>query len=163
MEDKMIGQYLVCGGHGVGQITDIEIRDIRDNPVHFYIVKLVSTGMVVMVPTDGDTHRSLIDNKQVDWVYKILKDETIKVSKGLWNERYRKYMELVRKGDIFDIAGVAQELRILSKSKCLSFGERKLLDQCKDLIATELSIVTDTDKSEILKKIGGNNESINYF
>ena len=49
-----IGDYAVCPGHGVGQVCDIETRDIGSEEKSFYIIKIFSNGMTVMVPTDSE-------------------------------------------------------------------------------------------------------------
>ena len=35
-----IGDYAVCPGHGVGQVCDIETRDIGSEEKSFYIIKI---------------------------------------------------------------------------------------------------------------------------
>ena len=56
-----VGDYAVCPGHGVGQVTDIETKDVAGETMSFYIVKIISNGMTVMVPTNSQNGiRSLV-------------------------------------------------------------------------------------------------------
>lgn len=136
-----IGDYAVCPGHGVGQVVDIEEREMGGTTTKFYIVKVIANGMKVMVPTNSeDGIRALVDQKAVDGVFNVLKDHDVEVDNSTWNRRYREYMLKVKTGSLIEIAEVLRALFLLKKKKNLSFGEKKMLDQCKDLIAQEVSI-----------------------
>lgn len=134
-----VGDYAVCPGHGVGQIVDIETRDGCD--FSFYMVKIIANGMKVMVPTNSESGiRSLVDDQDVADVFEVLNNHDVDVDNSTWNRRYRDYMEKVKTGSLVEIAEVLRELFLLKESKNLSFGEKKMLDQCKELIAQEISI-----------------------
>lgn len=136
-----IGDYAVCPGHGVGQVVDIEERDLGGSTTKFYIVKVIANGMKVMVPTTSeDGIRALVDENEVNGVFDVLKDHDVEVDNSTWNRRYRDYMTKVKTGSLIEIAEVLRALFLLKKKKNLSFGEKKMLDQCKDLIAQEVSI-----------------------
>ena len=57
MEFK-VGDKAVHPAHGVGEVTSIEKKTIAGNDKRFYILKIVDTGMTVMVPTDGGASRT---------------------------------------------------------------------------------------------------------
>ncbi len=136
-----IGDYAVCPGHGVGQVVDIEERELGGTTTNFYIVKIIANGMKVMVPTTSeDGIRALVDENEVDGVFNVLKDHDVEVDNSTWNRRYREYMLKVKTGSLIEIAEVLRALFLLKQKKNLSFGEKKMLDQCKDLIAQEVSI-----------------------
>ena len=48
-----VGEYAVCPGHGVGQVCDIDEKDLGDVTMSFYVLKIISNGMTVMVPTNS--------------------------------------------------------------------------------------------------------------
>ena len=61
-----IGNYVVCPGHGVGQIVDLEKKQLGEAEKSFYIIKIVSNGMTIMVPTDKpDGVRELVDDSEI--------------------------------------------------------------------------------------------------
>jgi len=145
-----IGDYAVCPGHGVGQICDIEQRELGDEEKYFYIIKILANGMTVMVPTDSETGvRALIEESEIDGVYELLKDHDITIVNTTWNRRYREYMEKVKTGSLIEIAFVLRELFLLKEKKNLSFGEKKMLEQCRDLISQEISLKSGNDRTEI--------------
>lgn len=149
-----IGQYAVCPGHGVGQILDIEEKDLGGAKKTFYSVKLISNGMKVLVPTDTNNGiRNLVSVNEISDVYTLLSDHNVKVDTSTWNRRHREYMNKVKTGSLLEIADVLRALFLLKDQKSLSFGEKKMLDQCKDLLALEISISNGKEKKEVASSI----------
>ncbi len=145
-----IGDYAVCPGHGVGQLVDIEERDLGGESKSFYILKVIANGMTVMVPTDSqDGIRGLVGEKEITEVYELLNEHDVKIDNSTWNRRYREYMGKIKTGSLLEIADVLRALFLLKETKNLSFGEKKMLDQCKDLLAEEISLSKGGDAGEI--------------
>lgn len=152
-----IGSYVVCPGHGVGQITNVETKVLGTEEQSFYIIKVISNGMTVMVPCNNKNGvRELVQSGEILEVFELLKDHDVKVDNSTWNRRHREYMQKVKTGSLLEIADVLRSLFLLKTTKKLSFGERKMMDQCKDLIIKEIAIST----GEIEKDIDGKIESI---
>jgi len=151
-----IGDYAVCPGHGVGQVVDIEERDLGGSVTNFYIVKIIANGMKVMVPTSSENGiRKLVEENEVGGVFDVLKDHDVDVDNSTWNRRYRDYMLKVKTGSLVEIAEVLRALFLLKQKKNLSFGEKKMLDQCRDLIAQEVSISEGREANLIKNDIDG--------
>lgn len=149
-----IGDYAVCPGHGVGQIVDIEERDLGQAKQSFYIIKILANGMTVMVPTSSSTGvRALSGNDEVSNVFNVLQDHDVDLDTSTWNRRYREYMAKVTTGSLVEIAEVLRELFLLSSKKSLSFGEKKMLDQCKELIAQEISLTKGIESKDVKGEI----------
>src|SRR5690606_27483783 len=139
-----------CPGHGVGQIMDVETKNIGGEDKSFYIIKVVSNGMKVMIPTESkDGVRSLVSDSEVTNVYDLLKDHAVKVDNSTWNRRHRDYLAKVKTGSLLEIADVLRSLFLLKSSKKLSFGERKMMDQCKELLVKEISLTTGQLEQDI--------------
>ncbi len=149
-----IGDYAVCPGHGVGQIVDTEVKEIGDQKLSFYMVKIIANGMTVMVPTTSkDGIRPLVEESDIESVYDLLNNHDVKVDNSTWNRRYRDYMEKVKTGSLLEIADVLRSLYLLRNTKNLSFGEKKMMEQCRDLIVQEFTIKNGEAKTEIENKI----------
>lgn len=149
-----IGDYAVCPGHGVGQIVDIEEREMGGTTMRFYAVKVIANGMKVMVPTNSENGiRPLVGETEVGGVFDVLKDHDVEVDNSTWNRRYREYMTKVKTGSLVEIAEVLRALFLLKQKKNLSFGEKKMLDQCKDLIAQEVSLSGGMEASQVKSDI----------
>ena len=76
----------------------------------------------------------------IDEVFDILREKDVHIDKQTWNRRYRGFMEKIKTGSLFDVAEVYRDLYRLKSSKVLSFGERKMLDNAKQLIVKELAV-----------------------
>jgi CarD family transcriptional regulator len=97
---------------------------------------------------------------EVDEVYSLLDNHAVEVDNSTWNRRYREYMLKIKTGSLKEIAEVLRALFLLKKIKNLSFGEKKMLDQCKDLLAQEISLAKSQDKNEIKTKIDSHFSSL---
>lgn len=62
-------------------------------------------------------------------------------------------MEKIKSGDIFEIAGVVRNLLILDMEKGLSTGERKMLSSAKQMLLSEMVLVTDKDIESVEKMV----------
>lgn len=149
-----IGEYAVCPGHGVGQVRAIEDRDFGGEKKSFYIIRVLSNGMTVMVPTNATSEiRALISPGDIQKVYQLLKDHQVTLDQSTWNRRYRDYMNKIRTGSLLEIADVLRALFLLREIKSLSFGEKKMLDQCRNLLIQEISLSVGKNKTDVEKRI----------
>jgi CarD family transcriptional regulator len=149
-----IGDYVVCPGHGVGQIIAIDSRQLSGETQSMYIVKVISNGLKVMVRTDSeDGVRSLVTDSEVQEVFNLLSTHNVEVSTATWNRRHREYMTKINTGSLLEIADVLRALFLLKNSKTLSYGERQLLGQCKGLITKEIALSQGNSETEVGQKI----------
>jgi len=149
-----LGDHVVCPGHGVGQICSVESKELDGETKSFYIIKVVSNGMKVMIPVESkEGVRALMPSIETNSVFELLKDQNVKVDMSSWNRRHREYTLKVKTGSLFEIADVLRQLLLLKMTKKLSFGERKMLDQCKELIVKEIALSTGTPEMSVSEKI----------
>jgi CarD family transcriptional regulator len=151
-----IGDKAVYPVHGVAEVVALEQRDIGGSKTPVYILKILDTGMKIMVPTINAGSvglRDLITPRQVKEVLSILKSRDIPRDTQTWNRRYREYMEKIKTGSVFEIAEVMRDLSVLRATKELSFGERKMLDTARGLLLKELALAKGVDESKIGEEI----------
>ena len=149
------GDMAVYPAHGVGRIEAIEQKNIGGKEQSFYIMKIIDTGMVVMIPTTASSTglRNIIDPKQVDRVFDILREKKAPISNQPWNQRYRDYMQKIKTGSVYEIAAVLRDLNSLSSDKTLSFGERKMMDTARSLLIKEIAIAKKTREQMVEDKL----------
>ncbi len=151
-----IGDKAVYPGHGVGIIEAIETKQISGREQIFFILRIVESGMTIMIPKDNVEAvglRGVIRKLDVSKVIHILKNRDVTIDNQTWNRRYREYMEKINTGSIYEIAEVLRDLHLLRAEKELSFGERKIMDMAKNLLVKELAIARDVRESDILREI----------
>ena len=137
------GDKIVYPGHGVGEIEGIRTTVLGGQEHHIYNIKILDTGMKVMVPVSQAGAvglRKIIDKKAIDEVFCILKDRDFKIDTQTWNRRFREYSQKIKTGSVFEIAVVLRDLSVLSSDKELSFGEKKMLDMAESLLVSEIAI-----------------------
>jgi len=147
-----VGDLAVYPAQGVGVIEAIESREVMGSTQKFYIMKIMSNGMKIMIPNGSAESvglRELILENDVPKVYEILKNKDITIDKQTWNKRYREYLEKIKTGSVFEIARVLRDLLILKNDKNLSFGERKMMDTAKSLLIKEISIASNAEETKI--------------
>ena len=151
-----IGHLAVYRAHGVGVIESVKERAVSGNQEEFYIMRLIDSDMIIMIPTNNARNiglRDIIDNQAVTEVYEILQHRPSRLNNQTWNRRYRDYMDKIKTGSPFRVAEVLRDLTLLKTEKDLSFGERKMLDTAKNLLVKELSLVNNTKEDEIEAKL----------
>lgn len=147
-----VGENAVYPAHGVTVVKRIEEKNIGGRKKSFYVLQVVENMMTIMVPTDnagGVGLRQIISTDEVPKVFNILKKRDVKIDQTTWNRRYREYSEKIKTGSVYEIAEVLRNLFLLRHSKDLSFGERKMLDQCKTLLVKEISLARK-EREEII-------------
>lgn len=151
------GDLAVYPAHGVGRIEGIETREIGGNKQDFYIMKILESSMVIMIPTQNVESvglRNVINKEDVDKVFDVMRAKrSASIDNQTWNRRYREYMDKIKTGSLFDVAEVFRDLFMLKLTKDLSFGERKLLDTAQGLLLKELCTAKNKDENVIMSEI----------
>jgi CarD family transcriptional regulator len=151
-----VGQLAVYPAHGVGVIESVQERAVSGNHEQFYIMRLLDSDMIIMIPIGNARNiglRDIIDLQAVTEIYEILQHRPTRLNNQTWNRRYRDYMDKIKTGSPFRVAEVLRDLTLLKTEKDLSFGERKMLDTAKNLLVKELSLVNNTNEVEIEAKL----------
>ena len=145
-----IGDRVVYPMHGAGVIEAVEEREILGEKKQYYIMRLPIGDMKVMIPVDGVESvglRQVITAEEMDQVLDVLRAERSKMSTN-WNRRYRANTEKLKTGDIFEVAEVVRNLTLRDREKGLSTGERKMLDNARQILVSELVLARDMGASQ---------------
>ncbi len=150
-----IGDKIVYPMHGAGVIEEIEEKEILGKKRKYYVMKMPIGEMKVMVPIDNIEDigiRGVINHEEVEQVFSVLSDDKTKMPKN-WNRRYRANMDKIKSGDIYEIAAVVRNLILRDREKGLSTGERKMLNNAKQMLISEIVLAKDTEEVEVEKLI----------
>lgn len=149
MSKFKVGDKVMHLSHGFGEISSIEKREFpASNFTEFYVITIQDNGAPkrVFVPIENAAQRlrPIMDKKQALKVIELLNSNEVEpIDSQTWSRRYREYMEIIHSGDTKSIVKVYKSLKAISDAKDLSFGERKLMEQAKNLLETELNSVVD--------------------
>ena len=150
-----IGDKVVYPNHGVGIIEKISNRLIQGKFERFYLLRICSNDILVMVPTAnaGDVGlRKIIERRDVEQLLSFLSSNQFFTQKD-WKDRFKENSEKMRSGSIVHLAEVFKNLVYLSRVKPLSFREKRMLDRARFLLASELSTVMNQSELDIEDRI----------
>lgn len=159
MASFKIGDKVVYPALGVAEVDKIEKKSIGGREQSFYVLRLLDGGTTLMVPTANEEQvgmRYIVDEKEADKVFDVLRKKEKTTEGTPWNRRHREYMEKIKTGSVFEVAKVMRDLCVLKGGKELSFGERKMLDTVHSLLRLEISLamnITVNDVDDRLKQI----------
>lgn len=107
-----VGEKVVYPVHGAGVIESIEQQEVLGETRSYYVLKLSTGGLKVLVPVDGVEHaglRSICSCTVLEEVRQILCADPGPWEDN-WNRRYRTNMDKIKSGDIKEIAEVVLQL-----------------------------------------------------
>ena len=129
--------------HGAGVIEGIEEQTILGTPRRYYVLRLSHSDMKVMVPVENSQQvgvRYIVGASDIDDVVSVLHSDSTPMSDN-WNKRNRDNMEKLKTGDLKEIAEVVRNLLRADHRKKLSTGEKKMLNNAKQLLLSEFVLV----------------------
>ncbi len=149
-----IGDKIVYPMHGAGTIDAIEEKNILGEKHNYYIIKMPGE-VKVMVPTDKAEEvgvRNIINKEEAAKVMSVLGENETEMSQN-WNKRYRDNMDKMKSGDIYEVADVVRNLSFKQKEKGLSTGEKKMLNNAKQILVSELVLAEHASQEEVEKLV----------
>lgn len=157
-----IGDKVVCPMYGAGEIISIEEKEILGEKQKYYVLRVPMGDMNILIPVKNVRNigiRKIISKQDADRVFPVF-SEPVCIDSSNWNKRYRDNMLKIKSGDIFKVADVVKTLLIRDKERGLSTGERKLLNNSKKILYSELILATNKNQDEIEELI---ESSINSY
>ena len=153
-----IGDKAVHPAHGVGEITHIQNQRIGSMEVDFYILQLANgKAGTVKVATNAVARvglRQVMSRRIANDVLQELKKSELAVTSQPWNRRYREYTEMLKSGSPLQVAKVLRDLAMIRADKGeLSYGEKKLMEEARVLLVTEMALARSVREETVQKDI----------
>lgn len=137
-----IGDKVIYPNHGLGIVERIETKTIMGTTCGFYQLRMANE-TTVFVPVDnvdGVGLRRAVSDIEVQRLFDLLGNGKIDSHQN-WKGRFKDNSDRMRTGSIHDVVEVLKSLTFLSKSKSLSFREKRMLDRAKFLVVSEITEV----------------------
>lgn len=150
-----MGDKVVYPMHGAGIIEAIEEKEVLGRSERYYVMRMPIGDLRVMIPMSSVEElglREVIDAEGVRKVYQVLQGETTSMSQN-WNRRYRANLEKIKSGDIFEVAEVVRNLSVRERDKGLSTGERKMLENARQILISELVLAQGLPEEQVESQI----------
>ncbi len=150
-----INDQVVHPMHGAGVIEDIVDERIDGQRAQYYVFRMSVGGLVLKIPTencDSIGIRSLSSREHIEKIMAEIPalDADMNVN---WNHRYRENMDRIKSGDLLEVARVIKGLMWRDRQRGLSNGERKMLHSAKQILISEIVLVTGAEYDELEQKI----------
>jgi CarD family transcriptional regulator len=146
-----IGDKVVYPNHGVGVIEQISSRTIGQTVEKFYLLKIKSSSLKVMVPfhsVGAVGLRRVIRNGEIQKVVDFLQDGACD-NNADWKYRFKENSDRMRTGSLLEVAAVLKGLLLLNQAKPLSFREKKMLERARYLLVSELAMARNCEEPVI--------------
>jgi CarD family transcriptional regulator len=146
-----IGDKVVYPNHGVGIVEQISSRNLTGQPEMFYLLRLTSGSMRVIVPTNSVLNvglRRVTRTTEIGSVLDYMQKGKTKAPQD-WKGRFKENSEKMRSGSLQQVAEVLKTLVILNQAKSLSFREKKMMDRAWQLLVDEIAVARGTSKDNV--------------
>ena len=151
-----VGDKVIYPNHWLGVVERIEDKTILGTTCGFYHLRIVANDTTVLVPlTNADSVglRRAIGDGEVERLFGEIGNGKIDNHQN-WKGRFKDNSDKMRSGSIYEVADVLKSLTFLSRSKSLSFREKRMLDRAKFLVISEVSEVMQESVESIEGRVG---------
>src|SRR5215467_3520153 len=146
-----IGDKVVYPNHGVGIIEQISSRTIGSTVERFYLLKIKSSSLKVMVPFHNVGTvglRRVVKNGQIQKILDFLTDGDCG-NNADWKDRFKENSDRMRTGSLLEVAAVLKGLLVVNQAKPLSFREKKMLERARYLLVSEMAMAKNCEDSQV--------------
>lgn len=150
-----INDKIVYPMHGAGIVKEIREMEIFDTVQKYYLLHIVSENMEILIPIDKAEEigvRPIVSSEEIDRMIASLHGEMGEMNSN-WSKRYQDNMNILKSGDLFEVAQVVKNLTLLNRTKGLSTGEKKMMTSARSFLVSEIVLVKDVSKEDALALI----------
>ena len=146
-----VGDRIAHPLHGAGVIESIVTKKINGKDRDYYVLKLPTGSMQVMVPVESSDVigvRPIVDPAQAEKIIGAIPGIEVEMTSN-WNKRYRENMLRIKSGDLMEVASVVKGLMQRDRERGLSTGERKMLHSAKQILISEIVLSESSSYEEV--------------
>lgn len=147
-----VGDRIVYPMYGAGIVNAIEDRVILGKKQQYYVMNIAAGDMKVMIPvqtSDVIGVRPVIDTDEAMRVLESFRRSALNIDSN-WNKRHRDNTEKIKSGDIYKVCEVVKDLMYREKKKKgLSTSERRMFNNAKQILVSELVLSGVADEEDI--------------
>lgn len=147
-----VGDRVVYPMQGAGIIKSIEDKEFLGQTQKYYIIKMLSNNMDIMIPLEKISDSNLRPVSDISTLDKILSDfsteESTEENELSSKQRYNINKEKIKSGSLSDCAEVIHDLVLISKEKTLNSSEKQMLNCAKKFLIDEIILVKKISERE---------------
>jgi CarD family transcriptional regulator len=148
-------EHIVYPAHGVGQIVDIEEREVAGINLSLYVITFDKDKMTLRVPIAKAKAVGMRRVSGPDVIKNAL--TTLKgrarIKRTMWSRRAQEYEAKINSGDLISIAEVVRDLHRGEGQPEQSYSERQLYEAAIDRMAREVAAADGLSEDAAVKKL----------
>ncbi|MFN3198601.1 MAG: CarD family transcriptional regulator [Bradymonadia bacterium] len=151
-----VGDKAVYPKLGVTEIQSIETLEICGTTNRFYVLRCLDSDNTIRVPVRNARQvglRSVVTEAEIEQVLEALRCNTLQVEEPNWNRRHRRYLEKMKSGELREVAEVLRDLHLTAVDKTLSYGERRVLEDARQLLIQELAVAQGCEEGDVAEQL----------
>ena len=148
-------QYVVYPSHGIGQILEIEKKEIAGQMLTMYVIEFEKEKMILRVPIEKTKEigvRKVSTKNQLKEIFEILTGKA-KIRRTMWSRRAQEYEAKINSGDIKLLTEVVRDLFRSDSQPEQSYSERQLYEAARERLSREVAVIEKTDEQKAIEKM----------
>ena len=154
-EEFLPEQYVVYPSHGIGQILEIEKKEIAGQMLTMYVIEFEKEKMILRVPIEKTKEigvRKVSTKNQLKDIFEILTGKA-KIRRTMWSRRAQEYEAKINSGDIKLLTEVVRDLFRSDSQPEQSYSERQLYEAARERLSREVAVIEKTDEQKAIEKM----------
>ena len=154
-EEFLPEQYVVYPSHGIGQILEIEKKEIAGQMLTMYVIEFEKEKMTLRVPIEKTKEigvRKVSTKNQLKDIFEILTGKA-KIRRTMWSRRAQEYEAKINSGDIKLLTEVVRDLFRSDSQPEQSYSERQLYEAARERLSREVAVIEKTDEQKAVEKM----------
>ena len=154
-EEFLPEQYVVYPSHGIGQILEIEKKEIAGQMLTMYVIEFEKEKMTLRVPIEKTKEigvRKVSTKNQLKDIFEILTGKA-KIRRTMWSRRAQEYEAKINSGNIKLLTEVVRDLFRSDSQPEQSYSERQLYEAARERLSREVAVIEKTDEQKAIEKM----------
>ena len=146
-----VGDKVVYPQHGATVIEDIETLDAFGTAREYLVLRFADGDLTLRVPSEQAAAvgmRQIISPDESQDVLDVLRRREVRVPAN-WSRRFKNHTDMLRTGDVYQLAEVVRNLSRRHSDRALSVGEQRMLQTARRNLISELSLALAEDPDTV--------------
>ena len=146
-----VGDKVVYPQHGATVIEDIETLDAFGTAREYLVLRFADGDLTLRVPSEQAAAvglRQIISPGELDDVLDVLRRRDVRMPAN-WSRRFKNHTDMLRTGDVYQLAEVVRNLSRRHSDRALSVGEQRMLQTARRNLISELSLALAEDPDTV--------------
>jgi CarD family transcriptional regulator len=146
-----VGDKVVYPRHGATVIEGIETLQVFGTAREYLVLRFAEPDLMLRVPSEQAAAvgmRQIIRPDESEDVLDVLRRREVRLPAN-WSRRFKNHTDMLRSGDVYQLAEVVRNLSRRNSDRALSMGEQRMLQQARRNLISELSLALAEDPDTV--------------